>query len=134
MTQTTRLKELLERKAANNLFDKDGEFYAGGLDSLFPAIAEAAIGDGISAKTVMKMLVSTAFEILRDPGAIPGEGREIGALVVQEAQRLYSGHYPTAAEVEELRREAAAWRAAHPRKTTQRQGRAENCVKSTTTH
>jgi hypothetical protein len=54
----------------------------------------------------MKMLVSTAFEILSDPRARPGEGRETGALVVQEAQRLFSELYPSPEEIEELMRDA----------------------------
>jgi hypothetical protein len=137
---TTRLKELLERQAASPLFDAKGDderdgawYYTATLECLLPLIARAAVEDGVSAETVMKFLVSTAFETLRDPRAIPGEGREIGALVVQEAQRLYSGLYPTAEEVEELKREAATWRAAHPQ-TTKRQGQAENSVQSTKTH
>ena len=129
---TTNLQNLLRQKAENNVFDKDGEFYAGSLDCLFPAIAEAAIQDGISARTVMQMLVGTAFEILSDPCQKPGEGREIGALVVQEAQRVYSVFYPSDAEIEALKEETAAWRAAH-RKTTP-QDRTESRVKSTTTH
>jgi hypothetical protein len=128
MTHTTRLKELLERQASSKLFDGEGDheregtfYYAGGLECLFPLIAQAAVEDGVSARTVMKFLVSTAFEILSDPRAKPGEGREIGALVVQEAQRLYSTLYPSPEEIEELKREAAAWRAAHPHLTTNRQ-------------
>jgi hypothetical protein len=131
---------LLERQASSKLFDGEGDherdgtfYYAAGLECLFPQIAEAAVQDGVSARTVMKMLVGTAFEILSDPCAKPGEGREIGALVVQEAQRVYSVFYPSDAEIEELKRDAAAWRAAHPRKTTQ-QDRTESRVKSTTTH
>ena len=121
MTKTTRLKELLEQQASNVLFDgkgddeRDGSFYyAGGLESLFHLIARAAIQDGVSAKTLMKMLVRAAFETLRDPRAIPGEGRENGDLVMEEAQRVYSSLYPSPEEIEALRREAAAWRAAHP--------------------
>jgi hypothetical protein len=121
MAQTTRLKKLLEQQAAGPLFDgagddeRDGAFYyTAGLECLFPLIAKAAVADGVSARTVMKMLVSTAFQILSDPRAIPGEGREIGALVVQEAQRLYSMLYPSQEQIEAERREAAAWRAAHP--------------------
>ena len=95
--------------------ERDGAwYYTATLECLFPLIARAAVQDGVSAKTVMKMLVSTAFEILSDPRAKPGEGREIGALVVQEAQRLYSTLYPSPEEIEELKREAAAWRAAQP--------------------
>ena len=67
------------------------------------------------------MLVSTAFDVLSDPRAKPGEGRDIGALVVQEAHRLYSDLYPSPEQIEELRREAAEWRAANPHLTTKRQ-------------
>jgi hypothetical protein len=67
------------------------------------------------------MLVSTAFEILSDPCAKPGEGRDIGALVVQEAHHLFSTRYPSPEQIEELRREAAEWRAAHPHQTPKRQ-------------
>lgn len=74
----------------------------------------------------MKFLVRTAFEILSDPCRKPSEGREIGALVVQETQRLYS-ELSVTGEIEALKREAAAWRAAHP-ETTPRQ------ATKTTTH
>lgn len=135
MTKTTRLKELLERQASSKLFDgesdheRDGTFYyTAGLECLFPLIADTAVQDGVSATTVMKFLVRTAFEILSDPRAKPGEGREIGTLVVQEAQRLYSTLYPSPEEIEELKREIAAWRAAHPHQTAHRQ------AAKTTTH
>jgi hypothetical protein len=118
MTKTTRLKELLEQQASSTLFDGEGDnerdgkfYYAGGLECLFPLIAKEAVKDGISAKTVMKMLVSTSFEILSDPRARPGEGREAGALVVQEARRLFSELYPSPEEIENLKRDAAAFRA-----------------------
>lgn len=80
------------KTASSKLFNTEGDhehegmfYYAGGLECLFPQIAKAAVQDGVSAKTVMKMLVSTAFELLSDPRAKPGEGREIGAQIVQEA-------------------------------------------------
>jgi hypothetical protein len=129
---TTNLQILLQQEASNKLFGGTSDYYTGGLECLFPLIARAAVEDGVSAETVMKFLVSTAFEILSDPCRKPGEGREIGALVVQEAQRRYSAFYPSDAEIEELKRETAAWRAAH-RKTTP-QDRTESRVKSTTTH
>ena len=125
---TTNLKLLLERYAEGPQFngkgddERDGSFYyTGGLESLFHLIARAAIQDGVSAKTVMKMLVRAAIETLRDPRAIPGEGRQSGDLVMEEAQRVYSSLYPSPEEIEALRREAAAWRAAHPDETTHRQ-------------
>jgi hypothetical protein len=34
-----------------------------------------------------------AFGVLHDPGAKPGDGKAIAALVVHEAQRLYSMRY-----------------------------------------
>jgi hypothetical protein len=112
MTHATRLKELLERKASGKLFTGEGDderdgmfYYTAGLECLFPLIGEAAVQDGVSARTVMKMLVSTAFEILSDPRAKPSEGRDIGALVVQEAYRLFSTRYPSPEQIEELRRE-----------------------------
>jgi hypothetical protein len=117
---TTNLQILLHEKASNRLFDDTSGYYTGGLECLFPLIARAAVEDGVSAKTVMKFLVRTAFEIMEDPRRKPGEGREIGDLVVQEAQRLYSTFYLSPEEIEELKREAAAWRAAHP-ETAQRQ-------------
>jgi hypothetical protein len=129
---TTNLQLLLQEEASSRSFDGTSEYYTGGLECLFPLIARAAVQDGVSAETVTKFLVGTAFEILSDPHAKPGGGREIGALVVQEAQRVYSVFYPSDAEIEELKRETAAWRAAH-RKTT-RQDRTESRVKSTTTH
>ena len=128
MTKTTRLKELLEQKASGKLFTGEGDderdgmfYYTAALECLFPLIAEAAVEDGVSARTVMKMLVSAAFEVLSDPRAKPGEGRDIGALVVQEAHRLFSTAYPSLEQIEDLRREAAEWRAAHPDETTHRQ-------------
>jgi hypothetical protein len=55
------------------------------------------------------VLVGTAFEMLDDPK--PGEGKGIAALVVHEAQRLYSMFHPSPAEIEDLKRDAATFRA-----------------------
>ena len=115
---TTELQKLLQKKADSNLFSGEGDeahdglfYYTGGLECFLALIARAAVADGVSARTVMKMLVSTAFEVLDDPGRKPGEGKGVAALVVHEAQRLYSMSYPSPAEIEDLKRDAAAFRA-----------------------
>jgi hypothetical protein len=118
---TTKLRKLLRKQAENVLFSGEGDeahdglfYYTGGLDCLFALIAKAAVADGVSARTVMKMLVSSAFEVLDDPAKKPGEGKGIAALVVHEAQRMYSMSYPSQEEIEELKRDAAAFRASRP--------------------
>jgi hypothetical protein len=45
---------------------------AGGLECLFPLVAKAAVKDGISAKTLMKMLVGKPRLIELKQGLSPG--------------------------------------------------------------
>jgi protoporphyrinogen oxidase len=94
---TTEVQKLLHEQASSKLFDSTGDrtnkdlcYYTGGLESLLAAIAKAAVADGVNARTVVKMLVRNAFQILDDPGAKPGDGWAAADLVVHEAQRLHS--------------------------------------------
>jgi hypothetical protein len=124
---STHIQKLLREKADSPLFSGKGDeandlspYYAGGLDCFLVAVARAAVADGIDPKIVMTMFVNGAFEILADHAAHPHAPKPGADLVLREAQRRHADLNPSQDEIEELKRDAAAfgadpiaWRASH---------------------
>jgi hypothetical protein len=97
---TTNFQKLLRDKADSTLFsgkgdgERDGKYYlANEFDCFLSAAAEAVAADGIDRKTIMRLFISHALEVLDEtPGVrqTPITMRGNADVVLQEAMKLHS--------------------------------------------
>jgi len=95
---TTHFQRLLKDQAGSPLFSgqgdgiKDGRYYLiNGFDYFLASAAKAIVADGVDRRTIMKLFVNHALEVLDNaPGVTPPVKKQNAEQVLQYALALHS--------------------------------------------